>query len=149
MSWRSKGGSPEVPDLCTRECFAGRAVAAGTICKYAHCVALLTPIRRGGVRVGVWLLLDDDGYGTHAGLTMNDLSIAQPTLPFWGPDTYFRHSVYDSSSNFCSSLFTPCCDVRVLSKTCSLPQRTGSASLQVTLGYLPVQPSRIAIDKDV
>src|SRR5690349_18711698 len=32
----------------------------GTICQYAHCVALLTPIRRGGVRTGVWLLLDDE-----------------------------------------------------------------------------------------
>lgn len=55
-----QGRKPEVPGLCTREETAGRAVAAGTICHYPHCVALLTPTCRGGARVGVWLVLEDD-----------------------------------------------------------------------------------------
>jgi len=55
-----QGRKPEVPGLCTREETAGRAVAAGTICHYPHCVALLTPTCWGGARVGVWLVLEDD-----------------------------------------------------------------------------------------
>lgn len=55
---------------------AGRAEAAGTIYQPSRCMALLTPAGRGGVRVGVWLLLDDDGLECNCGAGSTGLSIA-------------------------------------------------------------------------
>lgn len=82
VEWKKQGRAPEVPGFCTRECFAGRAEAAGTICQRAHCVALLTPACRGGVRVGVWLLLDDDGLECNCGAKSTGLSIARRPYRF-------------------------------------------------------------------
>ena len=82
MEWKKQGRAPEVPGFCTRECSAGRAEAAGTICRRAHCVALLTPACRGGVRVGVWLLLDDDGLECNCGAKSTGLSIARRPYRF-------------------------------------------------------------------
>lgn len=111
MKWIKQGREPEVPGLCTRECSAGRAEAAGTIRQYAHCVAMLTPTCRGGVRVGVWLLLDDDELECNCGAGMDGLSIARLTLPLSLHDVYFRHEVDDCMSKLLRSLFTPICDI--------------------------------------
>jgi len=111
-----QGTSPGVPALCTRECFVGRAEAAGTIYKSAHCVAcvaLLTPASascRGGVRVAVWLLLDDDEFEWNCGAGVVGLSIARPTLLLSGHHGYFRHEVDDYLPKLLRSLFTPICD---------------------------------------
>lgn len=97
MEWMKQGTKPEVPGLCTHEETAGRAVTAGTICHNPHCVALLTPTCRGGVRVGLWLVLgDDDVYGSGCGATR--LSVAD--LAASGDTMFVSVEVDDCTSKF-------------------------------------------------